>query len=370
MTIVEMKRHIFENGKIEFVLESLNCHNIKYNEKHEYFSAAFPDGDNPQGINIRNNEYLNYRSFSRGVSYDDGKDIIDLVQYVTKKNFVDSVKYLHSILDIEYSPYKKEKKKKEEKKFDPLAIFKDVLTQKRRVNVEEIRTIEDNMEDEYLPLLHIDWLKDGIIEKTREKFGLMYSYRKNRVIIPLRHWLTGDLMGVNERTTIPNFKELGIKKYFITPTYQKSLNLFGLYENYDDIQESGYVVVYESEKSVLKRHSLRCINPEKNIFDYSNGVALSGHTMSDEQARILIGLNVEIVIALDKDIPIEEVRAMCEKFYRIRNVSYVYDNRNLLEDKQSPADASNKIHSFLIKFRTKYDESEHRKYLKSLEKNP
>ena len=368
VTIVEMKRHIFENGKIEFVLESLNCHNIKYNEKHEYFSAAFPDGDNPQGINIRNNEYLNYRSFSRGVSYDDGKDIIDLVQYITKKNFVDSIKYLHSILGLEYRPYKKEEKKKEEKKFDPLAIFKDVIAQKRRVNVEEIRTIEDNMEDEYLPLLHIDWFKDGIIEKTRQKFGLMYSYRKNRVIIPLRHWLTGDLMGVNERTTVQNFKELGIKKYFITPTYQKSLNLFGLYENYDDIQKSGYVVIFESERSVLKRHSLRCIKPEKNVFNYSNGVALSRHTISDEQVRILIGLNVEIVIALDKDIPIEEVRAMCERFYRIRNVSYVYDKHNLLDEKQSPADASNKIYNFLIKYRTRYDESEHVQYLKSLER--
>ena len=90
--------------------------------------------------------------------------------------------------------------------------------------------------------------------------------------------------------------------------------------------------------------------------------------MSDEQARILIGLNVEVVIALDKDVPIEEVRAMCEKFYRIRNVSYVCDKRNLLEDKQSPADAINKIHRFLIRYRTKYDESEHQKYLKSLEK--
>ena len=73
----------------------------------------------------------------------------------------------------------------------------------------------------------------------------------------------------------------GIKKYFITPSYPKSYNLFGLWEHKEDIKRLGYVVVYESEKSVLKRDSL---------LDYS-GVALSGHTISDEQVRILIGLN-------------------------------------------------------------------------------
>ena len=31
------------------------------------------------------------------------------------------------------------------------------------------------------------------------------------------------------------------------------MNLYGLYENYDAIQKAGYVVVFEAEKSVLKR---------------------------------------------------------------------------------------------------------------------
>ena len=62
--------------------------------------------------------------------------------------------------------------------------------------------------------------------------------------------------------------------------YIKSLNLFGLYENYDSIQKAKQVTVVEAEKSVLKRDSL----------NDSTLVALSGHTMSEEQAAILIGL--------------------------------------------------------------------------------
>ena len=193
---------------------------------------------------------------------------------------------------------------------------------------------------------------------TARKFGLAYSYRRKRVIIPHRYWMTGELIGINARTTVSNYEELGIRKYYLTEGMNKSINLYGLYENYNEIQKAGYVVVYESEKSVLKRDSLN--DP--------TGVALSGHTLSDEQAAILIGLNVEIIIALDKDVPIEEVRHVCEKFRNIRNVSYIYDQWDLLEDKQSPADASNKVYNFLFKYRSKYDDEMHKKYLESLEK--
>ena len=134
--------------------------------------------------------------------------------------------------------------------------------------------------------------------------------------------------------------------------------MYGLYENYESIQKAGYVVVYEAEKSVLKRDSL----------NDSTGVAISGHIMSDEQVRILIGLNVEIVIALDKDISVDEVRHMCDKFKNIRKVSYIQDKWDILSSKDSPADARNKDYQFLFDNRIVYDKSEQRKYEESLKK--
>ena len=100
MTISELKEYIYKQNKIRDILEELGCHNIDYNDKRETWSAAHPDGDNPQGINIRNNEYLNYRSFSRGVDYEDGKDLISLVEITKKLPFVDALKYLHSTLSV------------------------------------------------------------------------------------------------------------------------------------------------------------------------------------------------------------------------------------------------------------------------------
>jgi DNA primase len=269
--------------------------------------------------------------------------------------FIEAVKYLHKILDLPFEFKKKEEKPK--KKYDPLFIFKKIMRNSRGiVDVDDIHVLDDKLLDDFVPMLHIDWIKQGITEKTRKKFGLAYSYKHKRVVIPMRYWLTGELLGFNQRTTVENYKEFNIKKYFITPTYPKQLNLYGLYENYDSIQKAGYVVVAESEKSVLKRDSL----------GDGTVVALSGKSMSDEQVRILSGLNVEIIIALDKDVDINEVRHLCEKFKNLRRVSYINDFLGILGDKDAPMDARNKDYQFLLESRIVYDRSEQRKYQESL----
>ena len=166
-------------------------------------------------------------------------------------------------------------------------------------------------------------------------------------------------MGYNARSSIENCSEFGISKYFITPGMRKEINIYGLWENYKDIQKAGYIVIFEAEKSVLKRDSR--MDP--------TGGAIEGHVLSDEQVRIILGIGVEeVIIAMDNDVPIEEVWNMCEKFYGLRKVSYIRDKWKLLGPKDSPADAPNKIYNFLFKWRIPYDESKHRKYLKSLKK--
>lgn len=357
MTINELKGYIYNENKIEYILEQLGCHEIKRNDQKGYISASQPDGDNPMGVCIRNNEYLDYRSFSRGIDYEDGQDLISLVETTKKMSFIEAVKYIHKILDLPFEFKKREGKP--QKKYDPLEIFRKILRCNRRiVNVDDIKILEDKLMDDYIPMLHINWVKEGITERTRKKFRLSYSYKHKRIVIPLRFWLTGELLGFNQRTTVENYEEFNIKKYFITPTYPKHLNLYGLYENYDSIQKAGYVVVAESEKSVLKRDSL----------GDSTVVALSGKSISDEQVRILIGLNVEVVIALDNDVDVNEVRFICDKFKNIRKVSYIRDFMGILQHKDAPMDARNKDYQFLFENRIVYDRNEQRLYQESLKK--
>lgn len=357
MDTTSLKEYIFNNNKVEFVLEKIGCKSIKYHSSKNFYSAANYNGDNTGAVNVYNTKHLLIHNWTRENEFDDVSDIISLTQYNKKCSFVDAVKYLHNILGLELTPYKKEEKKEEP---DPLAVFENAINRHRAiVDVSEIQAISEEAINDYVPLLYIDWLREGIMPWAAKKFGLAYSYKYHRVVIPIRYWLDGTLVGFNQRTTVENYEELGIRKYFLTASYRKSLNLYGLWENREEIEDKKTVVICESEKSVLKRYSR----------NDGTCVALQGKKLSEEQRRIVIGLNVdEVIIALDNDVPIEEIRYVCEQFYHIRNVSYVKDRWNLLGDKDAPADAENKVYNFLIKHRVKYDESEHQKYLNSLKK--
>ena len=357
MDTTSLKEYIFNNNKVEFVLDKIGCKSIKYHSSKNFYSATNYNGDNTGAVNVYNTKYLLIHNWTRESEFDDLSDIISLVQYNKKCSFVEAVKYIHNILGLELTPYKKEEKKE---KLDPLAIFKNAISRHRAiVDVAEIQAIKEEAINDYVPLLYIDWLREGVMPWAAKKFGLAYSYKYHRVVVPIRYWLDGTLVGFNQRTTVENYEELGIRKYFLTASYRKSLNLYGLWENREEIEDKRTIVICESEKSVLKRYSR----------NDGTCVALQGKKLSDEQRRIIIGLNVnEVIIALDNDVPIEEVRHICEQFYHIRNVSYVKDRWNLLGDKDAPADAENKVYNFLMKHRVRYDESEHQKYLSSLKK--
>lgn len=358
MTINELKQYIYNERKIEYVLEQIGCHNIHYNSQKEYWSAAQPDGDNPQGVNIRNNEYLNYRSFSRGIDYEDNKDLISLVESVNKLSFIEALKYLHKILDLPFEFKKKEEKPK--KKFDPLGVFKKALRSNRIVvNVDDIHVLDDKLLDDYVPMLHIDWVREGITERARKKFNIAYSYKHKRVVIPHYYWMTNELIAFNMRTTVANYEEFGIKKYYLSNGYNKSLNLYGYCQNKDEIESKGYCTLVEGEKSVLKRFSL----------GDGTCLALSGKSLSTEQIRIINSLNIkELVICLDNDVNIDEIRWIAEQFKHRIKVSYIKDFMGILGEKDSPCDACNKDYQFLFESRVVYDRNEQRKYQESLNK--
>ena len=357
MTALELKSYILENNKVEYILDSIGCHSIVYHPQKEYYSATQPDGDNKQGVIIKNCEYLNYYSYSRNIDVEEGKDIFSLIQESKKISFVETMKYVHKLFGLKYT-FKKEEPKVEEPKYNPVAIFEKAAGKNKTVNVLDFNILDEDVLDDFVPTIHIDLFREGITKRAIDRYGLCYSYRYKRSYFVHRYWSTGEIIGMNGRTSVENGEELGIDKYYLTPGMPKSINLYGLYENYDAIQKAGYVVVYESEKSVCKRSSL--------LDD--TGVAISGHTLSDEQARILIGLNVDIIISMDNDVPIQEVRHMCEAMWRSRNVYYTLDKHDLLQPKSSIADAPNKVFEFMMKYKVKYNEYEHQQYKKGLKK--
>lgn len=358
MDTISLKKYIYENKKIEYVLGEIQCKHIQYHSNKDYYSCSNFNGDNPNAVNIKNNEYLNVTNWTRTKEFGEGSDIITLVQYNKSMSFVEAIKYLHKILDLPFEFKKKEDKSKE--KYDPLSVFKRVLRSGRRViNVDDIHVLDDKLLNDYVPMLHINWLREGITERARKKFNIAYSYKYKRIVIPHYYWLTNELIAFNMRTTVPNYEEFGIKKYYLSNGYNKSLNIYGYCQNKDEIESKGYCVLVESEKSVLKRFSL----------GDGTCLALSGKSLSTEQIRIISSLNIkELILCLDNDVDINEIRWMAEQFKNIVKVSYIKDFMGILGDKDSPCDARDKDYRFLFDNRIVYDRDEQRKYQESLKK--
>lgn len=356
MTAIELIQYIIDNNLIQKVIDDLGCHDLK--EYSTEFRCGLPGRKNKTSVVIKK-ETLKTRIYQPDSELVRG-NFITLIMHIKDISFVKANKYLHKLFGLKYE-YNSKKQKQEITKIDPLEIFKKVKRKRNKININDIEIYDNTIIEEYEPVLYIDWVKeDGIVEFTRKRFNLGYSYKHKRIIIPVRYWAgeEDDYIGIIGRTTIKSYDLLDIPKYYPLKPFPKGVNLYGLQENYKSIQENNLVVLAESEKSVLKRHS----RLDETV------VAVGSHNLSEEQVKILIGLNVSIVIAYDKDIPLKHIRSECERFYGIRNTYYIYDKYDLLKAKESPMDLSDKKYKYLLKYKIKYDENEHKEYLKCLEK--
>lgn len=325
----------------------MECHDLKEYDKE--WRAALPQGTNKTALCVKKDNLSIVIRNSEGSKHG---DIFTLVMTLKNISFGKANKYIHEILGLKYSFSKKQEN---ENIKDPLAVFKKVKRQ-RCVLDKDIPIYDGSCMKEYIDLPYIEWVREGVMPFACKRFNIGYSYDRKRIVIPERKWDGDDneYIGISGRTTIPNYELLDIPKFFkLSNTYPKGMNVYGLNENYQTIQEAGYVVALEAQKSVLKRYSRKD----------GTAVAIGNCELTEEQVRILISLDVEIVIALDEGIDINHVRQECDKFYPIRKVSYMYDKWGLLGkgSKDSPADKENKIYNFMLKHRTIYDESERRK---------
>ncbi len=334
-------------------MESLGCHDIK--EYQGEWRAALPEGTNKTAVCVKKN---NLSSAIRCAGGNKMGDIFTVVMDIKNLSFGKANKYIHKLLGLNYT-YKSSNK--DEEKNDPLQIFKKVK-RKRHTLDKDIPIYDDSCMKEYVDLPYIGWVREGVMPFACKRFNIGYSYDRKRIVIPERKWDGDDneYIGVSGRTTIENYEMLDIPKFFkLSNTYPKGINVYGLNENYKTIQEAGYTIVMESQKSVLKRYSRKD----------ETGTAIGNCEFTEEQVKILISLNVEICICLDEGIPLQHIRKECEKFYRIRKVSYMFDRWGLLKkgSKDSPADMENKVFNFMFKHRTIYDSKEHDEYIKNKE---
>lgn len=327
LDIQELKRYIFENGYVEQILEAIQCHSIRYhaNIENDYWTCANYDGDNKCAIVIYNTEYLLVKNYTRNmVEAQRTTDLIDLVCFNMKYDFINALQFICNEVGISYYHDFNEDIPESLLLLDML----DDMCSNFSDEDDEIalKPINPNILDYYFPYVNDLFKKDNISYGTQKDFHIGYDYQTNRITIPIYSEI-GDLVGVKGRLFKEYLDEDDIKYLYIIRC-NKSRILYGLNKTLPYIKQMNFVFIVESEKAVLQLWT----------YGYRNCVATGGKTISKHQVDMLVRLGVVPIFCFDKDVSKEEIERIAEMFPEKYEVKYMFDEDNILMEKESPSD--------------------------------
>ena len=284
--ITKIKDNLYNNEeKIRDILENLEFTKIR-RMGNCYKFAWDGEGANTGVGNSLNIENLKFSSFSHKIF----GDIITMVQVRRNTELSGAIKWLADFLklDWEYKP----------KKDNIVLPFQGFFLEYEKVQEDNytFKTYDDSMVRKYEECgLSLYWIKDGISALTQEHFRIGYDPYSMRITIP---WFDeiGRCIGFQGRLDRSEVEDWECKYLPVIPFF-KGNTLYGLYQAYNDIQNKGEVIIVESEKSVLKAYQM----------GITNVVAIGCHSLSPRQIKIIKSLAVDVCIAYDSDVPLEEM---------------------------------------------------------------
>lgn len=176
-----------------------------------------------------------------------------------------------------------------------------------------------------------EWLEYGITRDSMDKFGIGWYARQACISIPVVQ--NGRLVGVRGRYT----RQQDIDKGKYRPLslldgtvlkFPSSGCLYGYDQNKASIEKSHKVVLFESEKSVLKA-------PQYGIY---NSLAVFGSNVSKQHIKMLLDMGVnDVILAFDSDYKqvgdddfqffVAKMRKVAAKLRPYFSVSIIYNNQ-------------------------------------------
>lgn len=217
-----------------------------------------------------------------------------------------------------------------------------------------------NVLDCFIDYPHPLWLSDGISERSMKKFHIGFSLSQNRITIP-HYDYRGFLIGVRSRALEEKDLEFGKYRPMMIGdkmyNHQLGFNLYGIYENKEAIKRFKRAVIFEGEKSVLLSDTF--------YENYSVAVATCGSQLNRFQINLLVkkyGVS-DITLAFDKEFKNlndtacrtyrKKLIDKCLKYRGLANFYYIFDEHNLLQQKDSPIDRGVETYEKLMRKRIK-----------------
>ena len=334
MDVKELKNYIYENRYVEQILESLNCHHIKYHLTGGYWTCGNPTGDNNGAIITYNNELLICLNKTHNMIKGNRQtDIIDLVCYVENISFPQGLKYICNEIGLSYYHDFEEDIPES---FKILKMLSDMSSDMLEEKEKPLKPISETILSYYKPYVNDLFNEDNIDYYTQREFEIGFDEESNRYTIPIRSEI-GDLVGVKARyfdRKVPD----GRNKYIYLEPCAKSKIIYGLYKTEQFIRQKGRIYVGESEKFTLQLWS----------YGYQKSGGTGGKQLSRYQIEMLVRLGVEIVFCFDKDVTKQELEELADKFPDGIPLLYMFDEDNILKENESPSDKPNNW-SYMVK---------------------
>ena len=325
MDIKQLKEYIYENHKIEDILQEIGCHSIKYHSSG-YYACANYDGNNKQAVTIYNDENINCVNYTRDIGTP--SDLLSLVCFNKKLSFFDGLKFICHFIGIDYYH------NFDENIPESIRITKLIYEMKQGdINIEEkpLKPISNQILTYYKSYVNDMFANDNISYETQQEFQIGYDEQSNRITIPIYSEI-GDLIGIKGRLFKKELEEWEQKYIYLEPCARSKI-LYGLNKTYSYIIKEGKVFLGESEKFVLQLWSM----------GYYNSIGIGGTKVTNQQIEKLTRLGINIIFAFDKGIEKKEIEDIADRFVDGINIYYLYDDKNILNDKESPSDNQGKF---------------------------
>ena len=222
--------------------------------------------------------------------------------------------------------------------------------QNKETKKHEFEVLDDKILNMFQNFHPLEWVQENITNETMDVFEIGYCAWQERIVIPHRD-KDSNLIGIRGRSFSDDSMMFGKYTPLLTGSmtgkvcYAHTLsdNLYGLHLNKDCIKRTRKILLVEAEKSVLQCAS---------FFGLENNFALGlcGSNLSKRQIELILELNpLEVIVGLDRQfeqLDSDECkqweRKILEKFVKplspYTKVSVIWDDRNLLDYKDSPTD--------------------------------
>jgi len=315
-----IKKKIFDEEKIEYLLEQLGCENIKSEQQGQLITAKLPDSiesSNNRSVQVKVRESLSSYVRSKNVQ----GDIFNLVEFIQECDLCQAKYWICNVLnyDIDFNDYKPKKDWNER--------LHSILKKRQKDYAPQMNIYASEcILMQYAQIPSYEWWMEGLLCKTQIEFeiGMDGSGGTDKIVFPIRDDNSG-LLTAKERFTHEFESDHKDMKYFYAYPYNRQLNVFNLHRAKEYAQDIIYV--FEGEKSCMFSWQ----------WGIKNTVSTQGKEISPLQIRKLIQLNCKIIFVFDKDVPLEFFSKY--KSQLMTRLSYcVIDINGLFEGKESPVD--------------------------------